>query len=103
MMGAVDIRPQDLAIVRDILNNALPNHARVFVFGSRAKNTTKRGSDLDIAIDVGRSLTRAEALELADQFEESDLSYRVDIVDLCSVSDVFKSIVTRQMVPLITH
>ena len=103
MMDAIDIRPQDLAIVRDILNNALPNNARVFVFGSRAKNTTKRSSDLDIAIDLGRSLTRSEALELADQFEESDLSYRVDIVDLCSVTDVFKSIVTNQMIPLNLH
>ena len=100
MTAPIDIRPVDLAIVQDILRAVLPATAKVYVFGSRALWTTKDGSDLDVAIDVGRRLTREESLDLADAFEESDLPYKVDVVDLHNVSESFKAIVDRDKVEL---
>jgi hypothetical protein len=47
-----------------------------------------------------RSLTRRESLDLAEGFDESDIPYRVDIVDLHAASDGFKAIVERDKVAL---
>ncbi len=46
----VDIRPDHLEIVQDILRERLPAGFRVWVFGSRAKWTTTDASDLDLAV-----------------------------------------------------
>ena len=96
----IDIRPHDLTIVQDILKTVLPTGTHVFVFGSRAKWTTKRSSDLDLAIDAGRALTRNEDVCLSSEFMESDLPYKVDIVDLHNVSDSFKAIINKNKIPL---
>jgi len=96
----IDIRASDLAIVQELLRDILPKCARVWVFGSRATWTTKRGSDLDLAIDIGRSLTPQENTKLAEAFDESDLPYKVDIVDMQTVSETFKRIIERNRVAL---
>jgi predicted nucleotidyltransferase len=94
MSSEVILSPTDLKIVQDILVSCLPSkNRRVFVFGSRAKGTTKRFADLDLAFDMGSPLTRQEQLDLADKFEESNLSYKVDIVDLHTVSKSFADII----------
>ena len=100
MTSPIDIRSNDLKIVQQILADALPKNAKVWVFGSRATWKTKRSSDLDLAIDAGRALTRNESSALADAFDESDLPYKVDVVDMHNVSDTFKAIIERQMLPL---
>ena len=94
MTKPLDIRPHDLAIVLQILQGCLPAYAKVWVFGSRAKWTTKDSSDLDLAIDAGRPLKRNEQAELADAFEESDLPYKVDIADWHSISESFKEAIS---------
>jgi predicted nucleotidyltransferase len=101
LTARVDIRPQDLTIVRHILRANLPASAQVFVFGSRATGRTRRSSDLDLAVDLGRPLTRKESATLAEAFDESDLSYRVDVVDLNGVSESFKAIIEQDRTPLL--
>ncbi len=93
MSAVIDMRPQDLAAVRAILAAHLPAGAAVFVFGSRANGRAHRGSDLDLAIDAGRPLTRAESGDLSYAFEESDLPYTVDVVDLRTVSAAFRAVI----------
>ncbi|KJV07528.1 nucleotidyltransferase family protein [Methylocucumis oryzae] len=102
MTASLAIRPQDLAIVNKILQQTLPKEANVWVFGSRAKGTNRKASDLDLAIDAGRPLTRIERYALHEAFDESNLPYNVDCVDLCSVSEAFKAIVNQEKVLLST-
>jgi type I restriction enzyme S subunit len=94
----VDIRPLDSARAWAALRQALPESATVWVFGSRAKNTARPTSDLDLAIDAGRPLTREESGALQDAFEESDLPYSVDVVDLHAVTPSFLAIIDRDKV-----
>ena len=98
--GAIDIRPIDLARVWDAIRKTLPDSATVWVFGSRAKGTARPTSDLDLAIDAGRPLTRRESALLRDAFEESDLPYTVDVVDLQAVSDTFRALIDQEKVLL---
>ncbi len=96
----IDIRPHDLAIVKQILLDVLSTNIKVWVFGSRVTGTTKKSSDLDLAIDAGRMLTRQENRDLSDAFDESSLPYKVDVVDMHSVSSTFKGLIEQDMVEL---
>ena len=98
--SAIDIRSFDLETVGAILAAGLPNDAKVWVFGSRVTGRARRGSDLDLAVDAGRRLTSAEAAFLDDAFDESDLPWTVDVVDLHAVGETFRTLVERERVPL---
>ena len=100
MTSPVDIRPDHLEIVQGILREYLPGGVKVWVFGSRADWTTKDSSDLDLALESKSKLDRKVLGALADAFEDSDLPYTVDIVDINRVSDDFRQIVESQRMPL---
>ena len=99
----VDIRPDHLAIVQEILRVHLPAGFKVWVFGSRANWTTKDASDLDLAVEGPAKLGHKEMIRLEVAFEESDLPYTVDVVDLKAVSSNFRQIVEDQRLSLPLH
>jgi type I restriction enzyme S subunit len=70
------------------------------VFGSRAKNTARFNSDLDLAIEAsqGRALPKDTLPRLKDAFNDAPLSYRVDVLDLTEASDDFQAIIRKQAV-----
>ena len=96
----VDIRPDHLETVQNILREHLPVDIKVWVFGSRANWTTKDSSDLDLAVEGATSLDHRAMVGLEVAFEESDLPFTVDVVDLNAVSHAFKQIVKEQRVAL---
>ncbi len=96
----VDIRPDHLEIVQDILRERLPAGFKVWVFGSRANWTAKDSSDLDMAVEGIGTLDYEAMVGLEVAFEESDLPYTVDVVDINAISPEFKRIVEGQKVPL---
>ena len=96
----VDIRPDHLEIVQDILRERLPAGFQVWVFGSRAKWAATDASDLDLAVEGADALDYKTMVRLEVAFEESDLPYTVDVVDLNAVSKEFKKIVEVQRIPL---
>jgi predicted nucleotidyltransferase len=102
LTNSIDIRPQDLAIVQRIVQNTLPQGVHIWVFGSRAQGTAKKASDLDLAVDAGRPLMPSEVTALADAFEESDLPYTVDVVDMQTVNERFLKIIDEAKLPLPT-
>lgn len=51
----------------------------VYLFGSRAKGTSKNGSDIDLAI-MNRGVSESVVRKLMGELEESSLPYLVDIV-----------------------
>ena len=97
----VDIRPDHLGTVQEILRAHLPAGVEVWVFGSRANWTTTDSSDLDLAVAGPVRLDYQVIADLEIAFEESNLPYSVDVVDLNSVSPDFKGIVDSQKVPLL--
>ena len=99
----VDIRPDHLAIVQGILRVHLPAGFKVWVFGSRANWTTKDSSDLDLAVEGAVRLDHKSMIGLEVAFEESDLPYTVDVVDLKAVSSNFRQIVEDQRLSLPHH
>ena len=101
MTAALALRPAHRIIVEDILRKHAPRPCRIWGFGSRTRDAARPFSDLDLAIDVGRALTLAETGNLAWAFEESDLPWRVDLLDLAVCSDPFRREVESHAVPLL--
>ena len=99
MLNPVDIRPDHLRIVRNVLREYLPPNVNVWVFGSRANWTATDSSDLDLALEGGSRLGRKTMGALEDAFENSSLPYTVDVMDLNRISDSFRRIVEAQRVP----
>jgi type I restriction enzyme S subunit len=93
----VDVRPDHWAIVQGTLQKHVPQ-CEVWAFGSRAKWTAKPYSDLDLAVICDQPLSLAASAALADDFSESDLPWKVDIVDWATTSDSFRSIIARDKV-----
>ena len=92
----LDIRPDHWNIVRDILRRCLPAGTTVRIFGSRARRTARPYSDLDIAIKGPHPLGFDLIGQIAEAFSDSDLPYKVDIVDLAAVDPGFAAIVEAQ-------
>ena len=99
----LDINPNHLVIVQEILNRCLlSSDITIWVFGSRARGTAKQYSDLDIALEHNRKEKIPSSLisELVNEFEESNLPYKVDILDMNNISDNFKQIIEEDKVIL---
>ena len=90
----VDLRPDHWAIVRSALRRHLPDR-EVLAFGSRATWTAKEYSDLDLAVMGEDPLPLNTAAALAEDLCESDLPFKVDIVDWARTDDSFRSIIRR--------
>ena len=98
----IDLSAVHRQLVLELLAELLPTSAQVWVFGSRATGRARRYSDLDLAIDAGRPLSLDEAALLREGFEESDLPYRVDIVDWHAIGDRFRQLIAAERILLNT-
>lgn len=98
-MQLPDIRPDHIDMVRQILQQHVP-HAQVWVFGSRAKWTARDTSDLDLCISANAALSFEQMGALREAFENSNLPYKVDVVDWATTSEALRAIIDQSKVPL---
>lgn len=74
---------------------------KFYIFGSRAKGTQKEYSDIDIAVDnQGQKISTDILLSAISEFENSTFPYEVDIIDLNSIEENFKSLITSDLIEL---
>ena len=72
----------------------------VFLFGSRAAATMHARSDFDIGVLGERPLAAGLFSRVADRLEELPTLYRIDWVDLATVSDRFRAEALRRRVTI---
>lgn len=99
----IDITESQLHIVQSILASQLPT-IKVWAFGSRIKGTAKPYSDLDLALLTHTPLTIRQQRKLEEAFSDSDLPFKVDLIDWASCSESFKQIILEryEIFPLLT-
>lgn len=93
LAARLSIEPHHLALVRQILARLLPER-EIWAFGSRAgggAHPPKPWSDLDLAVIGAHALTLDEEAALAEAFSESDLPWRVDVVDWATLDEAFRA------------
>ena len=93
----IAIRPDEWRTVSAILQKHLPGY-EVWAFGSRARGTPKPFSDLDIAIVTDKPLGLDLLSVLHEAFSESDLPWKVDLVDWATACEPFREIIRREKV-----
>jgi predicted nucleotidyltransferase len=73
--------------------------AHVYIFGSRARGTHQRFSDIDILVDTKDDLTSLISA-IAEECENSNFPYKIDIVEDRSLADSFRPSVLADRVRL---
>jgi predicted nucleotidyltransferase len=73
--------------------------ASVYLFGSRARGESHRGSDIDVAVLSPRPLPVGQLAEIRDALAESTVPYAVDLVDLADTDEAFRARVLAEGIP----
>ena len=91
----ISVQEEHLDMLKCILNSYVPN-CEVRAFGSRVKGTSRKYSDLDLAI-VGKSKLDSRSLcKLKNALMESRLPFRVDVLDYNAVSENFREAINSK-------
>jgi len=90
----INLEPNELNRLKTILRKHLPNQP-VYLFGSRATPTIKPYSDIDLAIMSNTPIPTMTMALLKNELAQSDLPYKVDLVDWASTDEAFKSIIQQ--------
>jgi len=99
-MSGIDISPSDLGIVRDILRRHILDR-EVWAFGSRVTGKAKPYSDLDLVLMGDTPLGLSVSAALSHDLSESDLPFKVDVVDWATTSQRFRDIITANRVTVL--
>jgi type I restriction enzyme S subunit len=91
----IDVSPFQLDTIKKILQKHVPE-CEVRAFGSRATWTAKDYSDLDLAVVGKAKLSNKVLYALKDDFKESDLSFRVDVLDWNAISKEFRQVIEKK-------
>jgi predicted nucleotidyltransferase len=93
-----DLQRDDiLEYLKSIVLSVLGNYpVTIYLFGSWAKRREKRTSDIDIALWYEKNIPDKVLTELEFIINESEIPYRVEIVDLTKADDKFIEKVRRE-------
>jgi predicted nucleotidyltransferase len=87
--------PAQLDSIRGILARHAPG-TEARVFGSRVVGESKEYSDLDLALVGPAKLDPVVMEALRESFAESDLPFRVDVLDWHAISPEFRQVIERK-------
>jgi type I restriction enzyme S subunit len=93
----IAITPEQWLIVSAILQKHVPEN-EVWAFGSRATHTEKPYSDLDLAIIGNTPLTLSLLATIEHDFSESNLPFKVDVVDWATLSPAFRRLIYSHLI-----
>jgi predicted nucleotidyltransferase len=69
-----------------------------YAFGSRVKGTARPLSDLDLCIKD--PIHKSVLVKILEEFEESDLPFKVDIILWSEISENFQKQIEKDLLPL---
>ena len=91
----IAVNDADLAEVRRILRENLPGW-EVRAFGSRVTGQAKPWSDLDLVVMAPTRIHWNELGRIKEIFQESELPFRVDLLDWNDLYPAFQAIIARE-------
>ena len=94
----VNLENKYIKLLKEIISKYLVNY-QLYLYGSRAKGTARRFSDVDIAIN-SLELNSLILSKIKFDIEESTIPYSVDILDYNCISDDFKNIISSSLIQL---
>ncbi len=89
-MIAITVEQHDTIVA--ILERIVP-HCTVWAFGSRYHGTHREHSDLDVVLIGDAALPLLTMADVKDAFQESNLPFRVDVLDWHATSEAFRNVI----------
>ena len=84
---------------RTVLNGLRGTPAKVFLFGSQARQEARSSSDIDVAVLAETPVPPAVLARIRQALEESVIPYEVDLVDLSRAEPRFVAAVLSEAIP----
>lgn len=75
---------------------ALIPNAKIYLFGSRARETHREWSDIDLALDTGAILPTSKVGEVKDVLAATNMPYKIDVLDFNMISPTMQEIIKRE-------
>jgi hypothetical protein len=91
------IKKQDLEIIETILNQHFPDY-NIWAFGSRVSGKAKKYSDIDLLLIGSKKISFNDIEKAKEDFMESDISIRVDLLDWNSIDENFRKIIQKNYI-----
>jgi len=91
----IQLTNEQLQFIQQTLSGLLPD-AQFFAFGSRAKGSAKRYSDIDILIINKVIIPLITLSQLNEIFTESNLPFKVDLVDWHRITEEFREHIEKE-------
>ncbi len=85
----MDIKDEQLQWILQTLQKEL-SKPTIIAFGSRVAGTAQPYSDFDIAVDTGEKIPLLSFSTLEEQFANSDIPFKIDLVDWHRVTPEFQ-------------
>ncbi len=79
-----------------VLDTLRGEDVMIILFGSRARGDFDRRSDIDIVIIPKKNYDRRKLILLKEKLENMNIPYKIDVVDISKVSEVFRDKVLRE-------
>lgn len=95
----IDLSPAIRAQLLDILQRSLGNQA-VLLVGSRARGPAKRFADIDLLLMNGQPLSPSVRANLRYELEESDIPFKVDLLEWADLTPAFRKRLQSEAQPL---
>ena len=89
------MRPEQKEKLIGFLNVLFPG-IKITLFGSRARRDFKERSDYDLALDIGRKITRLELAQADNAIEALNIPQSIDLVDIHSIPEEMKKIIFKE-------
>jgi predicted nucleotidyltransferase len=79
-----------------VLDTLRGEDVMIILFGSRARGDFDRRSDIDIGIIPKKKYDQKKLILLKEKLENMNIPYKVDVVDISKVSEIFKDKVLKE-------
>lgn len=100
--NTIHISDIQLQIAKTILKKNISDNTLIWIFGSRVSSNYKPYSDLDIALQntSNKTISLKTLASIKADFIDSDLPWKVDVIDYNSISGIFKQNVDASKINL---
>ena len=96
--ASIDLTEHQLEEITSLLERYLPG-TKVWAYGSRVKFSARKDSDLDLVCFTSLEQS-GQFYALKEQFDESNLPFRVDLLEWNNIPDNFKENISKQHVEI---
>ncbi len=100
--NTINISNNQLLTTKSILKKSITKETLIWIFGSRVSSNYKPYSDLDIALQntSNKTISLKTLATIKADFIDSDLPWKVDVIDYNSISGIFKQNVDASKINL---